>query len=77
MSSCLWFVHDGDEPSVDIDDDVSLPDATLVSIRLLLDSTKHQVKAKLVAEIWILISFGKSVFAEYRGFLLLSSHLPG
>ena len=55
MSSCLWFVHDGDEPSVDVDDDVSLPDAALVRIRLLLNFAQHKVKTKLVAEIWIFL----------------------
>ena len=56
MSSCLWFVHDGDEPSVDVDDDVALPDTALVRIRLLLNFAKHKVKTKLVTEIWILDS---------------------
>ena len=62
MSFCLWFVHDGDEPSVDVDDDVSLPDAALVRIRLLLNFAEHKVKTKLVAEIW------KFSFAFYRWF---------
>ena len=50
MSSCLWFVHNGDEPSVDVDDDVALPDTALVRIRLLLNFAKHKVKTKLVTE---------------------------
>ena len=65
MSSCLWFVHDGDEPSVDVDDDVALPDAALVRIRLLLNFAQHKVKTKLVAEMWIFYS----LFADYGGFL--------
>ena len=51
----LRFVHDSDEPAVDVDNDVSLPQATLVCVGLLLHSTKHQVKTKLVAEIFLLL----------------------
>ena len=51
MYSCLWFVHDGDEPSVDVDDDVTLANAALVRVGLLLHTTENKVKTKLVAEI--------------------------
>ena len=47
----LRFVHDSDEPAVDVDDDVSLANAALVRVGLLLHATKNKVKTKLVAEI--------------------------
>ena len=47
----LRFVHDSDEPSVDVDDNVSLANAALVRVGLLLHTTENKVKTKLVAEI--------------------------
>ena len=47
----LRFVHDSDEPAVDVDDDVSLANAALVCVGLLLHATQNKVKTKLVAEI--------------------------
>ena len=55
VSSYLWFVHDSDEPAVDVDDDVSLANAALVSVGLLLHATQNKVKTKLVAEIWTIV----------------------
>ena len=45
----LGPVHDGDEPAVDGDDDVPLPDATPVGRAVLLHSHQQQVQAKLIA----------------------------
>ena len=47
----LRFVHDSDEPAVDVDDDVSLAEAALVRVGLFLHAAKNKVKTKLVAEI--------------------------
>ena len=47
----LRFVHDSDEPAVDVDDDVSLANAALVRVGLLLHAAENKVKTKLVAEI--------------------------
>ena len=62
----LRFVHDSDEPAVDVDDDVSLADAALVRVGLLLHATENKVKAKLVAGIiqmsLLSLSYLKSTF---------------
>ena len=62
----LRFVHDSDEPAVDVDDDVSLANAALVRVGLLLNATENKVKTKLVAEIiqmsFLFLSSLKSTF---------------
>ena len=62
----LRFVHDSDEPAVDVDDDVSLANAALVRVGLLLHATENKVKAKLVAGIiqmsLLSLSYLKSTF---------------
>ena len=47
----LRFVHDCDEPSVDVDNDVALPDAALVGGAALLNLTNDEVKTKLITGI--------------------------
>ena len=42
----LRFVHDSDEPAVDVDDDVSLANAALVCVGLLLHTTQNKMKTR-------------------------------
>ena len=64
----LRFVHDSDEPAVDVDDDVPLANAALVRVGLLLHATENKVKTKLVAE-----SFPMSFLSLYS--LKLAFHI--
>ena len=47
----LRLVHDGDEPSVDVDNDVALPDAALVGGTPLLNLADDEVKTKFITGI--------------------------
>ena len=60
----LRFVHDSDEPAVDVDDDVSLANAALVRVGLLLHAAENKVKTKLVAEIIQMRQAGSTNIAE-------------